>query len=202
MPKLQALNFFSNPIGPEDPLEKHIHSYLEEFIAHNSAAGVVAAGLRVVGIGLRPSIDHIAFRTLDVEKRMKEFLEYGYAYDKKLGVIEYPRDWAKAYRKNGYPTILAVQPFDGARGKGSVIPAWVKNFGEKNLHHIAIQVDDIEKAVFFLEKQNVKMGGPIHGDHGADFRKIFIEPEMKKNREYTVLELTERHRGYTGFLPL
>ena len=199
MPKLDSLKIFSNSVGSEDPLEKIIHTYLEDFISGNAAAGVVAAGLRVVGIGLRPAIDHIAFRTLDVEKRIKEFLEYGYAYDKKLGVIEYPRDWAKAYRKTGYPAILVVQPFEGARGKESVIPSWIKSFGEKNLHHAAIQVDDIEKAVFYLEKQNVKMGGPIHGDHGADFRKIFIDPEMKKGREFTLLELVERHRGYSGF---
>ena len=199
MSKLQTLNFFSSPTGSEDPLEKHIHAYLEEFISGNAAAGVVAAGLRVVGIGLRPVIDHIAFRTLDVEKRSKEFLEYGYAYDKKLGVIEYPRDLAKAYRKTGYPAILMVQPFEGARGKESIVPAWVKAFGEKNLHHVALQVDDIEKAVFYLEKQSVKMGGPIQGDHGADFRKIFIDPEIKKSKEFTLLELVERHRGYTGF---
>ena len=199
MPKTESLKFFSGPIGSEDPLEKKIHSYLEEFIAGNAAAGVVAAGLRVVGIGLRPVIDHIAFRTLDVEKKAKEFLDFGYALDKKLGVIEYQRDWAKAYRKTGYPALLLVQPFDGARGKESIIPSWVKTFGEKNLHHAAIQVDDIEKAVFYLEKQSVKMGGSIHGDHGADFRKIFIQPEIKKAKEFTILELVERHRGYSGF---
>ncbi len=94
-----------------------------------------------------------------------------------------------------------MQPQKGAQGKKSVIPQWVETFGDKLLHHVAILVDDIEQAAFFLEKQNVPMSGSIIGDHGADLRQIFTKPEIRKGKAFTVLELTERHCGYMGFLP-
>ena len=187
--------------GAEDPLEKILRSYISEFVSNNRAAKVVADGMRVVGVGFRPVIDHLTFRTLDVEKRAKEFLRYGYVYDSKLGVIEYDHWWAKVYRKPSYPTIFLDQAYAGSRGKGSLIPAWVKSFGDQILHHIAVQVDDIESAIFYLEKQSIPMAGSIVGDRGSDLRQIFTKPEVRDAKPFTVLELTERHRGYTGFLP-
>ena len=189
------------PTGADDPLEKRLRHYIQDFVAHNMAAKVLADGLRVVGIGLRPVIDHLTFRTLDVEKRSREFLRFGYAYDEKLGIIEYENWWAKVYRKPGYPTLFLDQAYAGPRGKKSLIPEWVKTFGDDVLHHIAVQVDDIEQAVYFLEKQGVPCAGDIVGRKGTDLRQIFTRPEMKNGKSFTVLELTERHRGYAGFLP-
>jgi len=187
--------------GANDPLETLLRGYIEDFIANNQAATVVADGMRVLGVGFRPIVDHLTVRTLDVEKRAKEFLDYGYAYDAKLGVIEYENWWAKVYRKPGYPALFLDQAFDGKRGHGSLIPDWVNTFGDKALHHIAIQVDDIENAIFYLEKQGVSFAGKVVGDKDTDLRQIFTAPEMKKGKAFSVLELTERHRGYTGFLP-
>ena len=185
----------------KDPLHRLLQKYIDDFVASNKAARVVSDGLRVIGIGLRPVVDHITFRTLNVEERAKEFLPYGYAYDNALGVIEYENWWAKVYRKKGYPELFIDQAFDGARGKGSLIPAWVQQFGDKVLHHVAVRVDDIEQAIFYLEKQGVAFAGNIVGDKGSDLRQIFTQPELRNGSSYSVLELTERHRGYTGFLP-
>ncbi len=187
--------------GANDPLEKILKTYIDEFIVNNKAAKVVSDGLRVLGIGFRPLIDHITFRTLDVEERAKEFLKLGYVYDAKLGIIEHDNWWAKVYRRPGYPTLFIDQAYEGERGKGSLIPDWVRIFGDKILHHVAIQVDDIENAIFFLEKQGVPFAGEISGDRGTDLRQIFTQPEMRKSKVFTVLELAERHRGYSGFLP-
>ena len=187
--------------GINDPLEAWLRHYIDDYVANNRAAKVVADGLRVIGIGFRPIVDHLTFRTLDVEKRAEEFVKYGYEYDKKLGIIEYDNWWAKVYRKPGYPTLFLDQAYKGARGKGSLIPDWVKTFSDKVIHHIAIQVDDIEKAIFYLEKQGVAFAGSIVGDKGTDLRQIFSKPERKNGKSFSVLELTERHRGYTGFLP-
>ncbi len=184
-----------------DPLAKLIQHYTDDFIAHNAAAKVVADGLHVIGIGFRPIIDHMTFRTLDVEERAKEFLQSGYVYDEKLGVIEYENWWAKVYRKVGCPALFIDQAFDGERGKGSLIPEWVRTFGDKVLHHIAIQVDDIVHAIYALEKQGVVFAGKVVGEMGTDLRQIFTAPEMKKGKAFSVLELTERHHGYCGFLP-
>lgn len=190
-----------DPTGANDPLEKLLQHYVKEYIASNRAARIVADGLRIVGVGFRPVIDHMTFRTLNVEERCKEFLPYGYEYDQSLGVIEYENWWAKVYRKKGYPTLFIDQAYDGERGKSSLIPQWVRQFGDRVLHHVAIQVDDIEQSVFYLEKQGVRFAGSIVGDSGTDLRQIFTEPEMRDGKPYSVLELTERHRAYAGFLP-
>ena len=189
------------PAGVNDPLERLLHGYIDDFVIHNRAAKVICDGMRVIGVGFRPIIDHLTFRTLDVEARAKEFLQLGYAYDDTLGVIEYENWWAKVYRKFGYPTLFIDQAYEGARGKGSLIPDWVKNFGDKTLHHIAVKVDDIEKSIFYLEKQGVPFAGNIVGDRGTDLRQIFTQPEMRRGKAFSVVELTERHRGYIGFLP-
>lgn len=187
--------------GANDPLEKHLKGYIDSYIAANHAAKTLAEGLKVIGIGFRPIVDHITFRTLHVDKRAKEFLDFGYAYDKKLGVIEYDNWWAKVYRKPGYPVIFIDQAYNGKRGQASLIPDWVKSFSDQVLHHVAVSVDDIESAVFYLEKQGVAMAGNIVGVRGSDLRQIFTAPEMKQGKAFSVLELAERHRGYTGFLP-
>ncbi len=191
----------SSASGMPDPLEKALRNYIEEFIANNKAAQVVSSGLRVLGVGLRPVLDHITFRAIRVEERAKEFLDFGYVYDSKLGIIEYDTWWAKVYRKAGYPAVFIDQAFDGERGRGDLIQDWIKIFGDKVPHHLTIQVDDIENAVFFLEKQGVPFVGRIAGSRGMDLRQIFAQPEMSKGKEFTVLELVERHHGYTGFVP-
>lgn len=182
-------------------LEKSLRRYVEDFVAQNGAARVVARGLEVLGIAFWPVIDHMTFRTLDVETRAREFLDCGYVVDSRLGVIEYENWWARVYRKRGYPTLFIDQAFEGKRGRESLIPDWVRTFTDRVLHHVAIRVDDIEKAIFYLEKQGVAFAGKIVGDKGTDLRQIFTQAEMRQGKAFSVLELTERHHGYEGFLP-
>lgn len=186
---------------PADPLETLLQRYIEDFVRQNEAARTIAEGLRVIGVGFWPIIDHLTFRTHDIEERAKEFLKWDYVYDKKLGVLEYDNWFAKVYRKPGIPAMFIDQAFSGPRGKASLIPDWVKAFGDKTLHHVAVRVEDIEKAVFYLEKQGVSFAGQIVGDRGSDLRQIFTQPEMKKGKAFSVVELTERHRGFDGFSP-
>ncbi len=187
--------------GKHDPLEALLRRYVDDFIQQNHAAQVLAHGLRVIGVGFWPIIDHLTFRTMDVDLRAKEFLKFGYTYDTQMGILEYNNWFAKVYRKQGYPTLFIDQAYQGARGKGSLIPEWVKAFGDKALHHVAVHIEEIEESVLFLEKQGVKFAGEIVGDRGADLRQIFTQPEMKKSKPFSVIELTERHRGFTGFSP-
>ena len=185
----------------KDPLEPLLRAYVAGFAEQNHAAGVIAGGLRVVGTGFWPVLDHLTFRTLDVDKRAREFLQLGYHYDAEMGVLEYNNWFAKVYRKSGYPALFIDQAYTGPRGRGSLIPDWVKAFGDKTLHHAAVRVEDIEQAVFYLEKQGVQFAGAIVGERGTDLRQIFTQPEMKKGRPFSVVELTERHRGFAGFSP-
>lgn len=197
-PKPHSVDTFTSA---QDSLEKLLKSYINTFVENNGAATVVADGMRVIGIGLRPIIDRITFRTFDIEKRAEEFISLGFSFDAKLGLVEFQGGWIKVYRRSGYPAICLEQGASKGRVKESEIEDWVKAFGEKIPHHISILVDDIEQAVFFLEKQGVPMSGGIIGDRGGDFRQAFTQAEMRKSKPFTVLELTERHHGYLGFLP-
>lgn len=191
----------SSKSAGEDPLERLLRDYTGDFIRQNKAAQVIFEGLESVGIGFWPVVDHLTFRTHDVEKRAEEFLKLKYTYDRELGILEYNNWFAKVYRKPGYPALFIDQAYPGDKGKGSLIPEWVNAFGDKTLHHVAIRVEDIEKSVAALKKKGVKLAGEIVGERGTDLRQIFTDPEMKKGKAFSVIELTERHRGFAGFSP-
>jgi 4-hydroxyphenylpyruvate dioxygenase-like putative hemolysin len=162
---------------------------------------VVAELLQQAGVGLWPVIDHCAIRTRDVEKRAVEMLDRGFQRDKNLGVLEFDNWWAKVYRKPGYPALFIDQAFAGERGGKSLIPEWVDAHGDKRFHHIAVRVENIEQAIATLKSRGIAFAGEIIGERGSDLRQIFTQPEIKGGKVFTVLELTERHRGYQGFLP-
>jgi hypothetical protein len=62
-------------------------------------------------------------------------------------------------------------------------------------------VEDIEKAIARLKAKGVVFAGQIVGSRGGPLRQIFTTPEMIDGQPFSVLELTERHRGYQGFSP-
>jgi hypothetical protein len=145
-------------------------------------------------------IDHITIRCLNVDRRVEEFLKNGYVYQGET--VEYPDQgwWAKVYRRPGYPALFVDQAYDDEKGKKSIIPQWVKKFGDQVLHHVAVRVDDIEKAVSALQKKGIEFSGSIVGNRGTRLRQIFTASESRDGEAYSVLELTERN-GYEGFYP-
>lgn len=179
-------------------LEQVIMEYVNEYVSRNQAARIVRDGLEEIGIGLFPVLDHITVRTLDIDKRAQEFLRFGYGYAETL---EYEDWWAKVYRAPGCPALFVDQGYDDARGKTSIIPGWVNTFGDRTLHHIAIQVGDIEQSMRRLEAKGVKFAGSIVGERGGDLRQVFSVPEKVDGEPFSVLELAERHRGFEGFSP-
>ncbi|MCB9799437.1 MAG: hypothetical protein H6757_01585 [Candidatus Omnitrophica bacterium] len=182
-----------------DPLENILAQHIDDFVAGNQAAKIVAKGLSILGIGLRPLIDHITFRALDIDTCVNEFIRYGYQCDESVEVMEYESWTAKVYRKAGYPVIFIVQAYKDERGQNSLISEWVQKFGDKRIHHLAIQVDEITQAIYYLEKQGVRFSGSIIGARNTNLRQVFAQPEEIDGMPFTVLELVERHCGYTGF---
>ena len=188
----------------KDQAEKTALRYTEEFVRNNRAAGVLKERLDKAGVGLFPLVDHITVRTLDVDRRAKEFLRLGFRWDKSIGaggVLEYDDWWAKVYRKPGLPAVFIDQAFKGPRGNTSVIPPWVRRFSDRVLHHIAVRVEEIEKAVSAMKKRGIRFAGPIVGGRGTDLRQIFTAADVKRGHPFTVVEIIERHRGYAGFSP-
>jgi catechol 2,3-dioxygenase-like lactoylglutathione lyase family enzyme len=184
-----------------NPADRFIRERMEEYLAGNAAARMVAEALRQCGVGLMPLVDHCAIRTHDVAERARAVEIFGYQYDAATGALEYDDWWARVYRKAGYPALFIDQAFAGPRGKGSVIPEWVDAHGDRGFHHIAVLVEDIDAAMDRLRSQGIRFAGSVVGEPGTDLRQVFTEPEMKNGKTFTVLELIERRNGYTGFLP-
>jgi hypothetical protein len=179
-------------------LEQVITRYVQEYTAGNKAAAIVSDALEELGIGVFPVVDHITVRTLSIDLRAEEFLLLGYAYSETL---KYDDWWAKVYRAPGCPALFVDQAYDDERGKTSIIPDWVHQFGDRTLHHIAVRVADIETSIQRLTAKGVKFAGQIVGERGGDLRQIFTVPEQVNGHAFSVLELAERHRGFQGFSP-
>ena len=179
-------------------LEQVIMEYVGEYISRNRAAQLVRDSLNEIGVGIFPILDHITVRTLSIDDRAQEFLEHGYVYSETL---EYDDWWAKVYRAPGCPALFVDQAYAGERGATSIIPGWVSQFGDRTLHHIAIQVEDIEVAIQRLSEKGVGFAGTIVGERGGDLRQIFSVPEQVDGQAFSVLELAERHCGFQGFSP-
>lgn len=179
-------------------LDRLMERMVAEFVEGNQAALTLQTLLNDAGVGLTPVIDHVTLRTLDIDHRAGQFLALGYYFDETL---EYDDWYAKVYRKAGYPALFVDQAYPGDRGRTSIIPGWVKTFGDQVFHHIAVRVEDIDHAVQRLRKNGIVFAGHIVGVRGDSLRQIFSSPEMVDGHPFSVLELAERHQGYLGFLP-
>ena len=179
-------------------LDDILAGYFRDYLSRNRAAMTLKRQLDELGVGLAPLADHLAIRTDNIDRRAEEFLPYGYQYSETL---EYTDWYAKVYRKAGHPPLFIDQAYAGERGKTSVIPPWVAQFGDRTLHHIAVRVEDIETAIASLQRAGVAFAGTIIGEKGGALRQIFTAPEQVNGAPFSVLELAERHEGYLGFMP-
>jgi len=179
-------------------LDDILATYIADFIARNKAARIIKDSLDRIGIGFFPVVDHLTFRTTGIDRRAEEFTNLGYTLSETLSF----QDWyAKVYRKPGYPPLFIDQAYADERGRTSIIPDWVRLFGEQTLHHIAIRVEDIEEAMARFGDMGISFAGSIVGDRGGPLRQVFTAPENVDGAAFSVVELTERHEGHLGFSP-
>src|SRR6476646_11535071 len=155
-------------------LDGLLERMVTEYVARNRAAKILRALLEEAGVVFYPVVDHVTLRTLDIDRRAEPFVTLGYTYDETL---QYDDWYAKVYRKVGYPALFVDQAYPDARGKTSIIPGWVKKFGDKVFHHVAVRVEDIEQAVARLQQKGVVFTGKIVGAAGGSLRQIFSAPE-------------------------
>ena len=182
----------------ERRLDELLSGYMLDFVTRNLAARTLKRRLDDIGVGFTPLADHLTIRTDDIDRRAEEFLPFGFTLS---DTIDY-QDWfAKVYRKPGYPALFIDQAYVDSRGRTSLIPDWVARFGDRTLHHIAVRVEDIERAIDRLQQQGIRFAGSIVGERGGPLRQIFTAPEEVNGMPFSVLELTERHEGFLGFSP-
>ncbi|HOW87889.1 MAG TPA: hypothetical protein P5561_02685 [Candidatus Omnitrophota bacterium] len=185
----------SSVSGCKDPtaLEQALKQYAADFAAQNSAVRVVTRGLSLVGIGVRPVLDHFIFRTVHLKERSREFLDLGYEKDPSAKVLEHKGHGVEVLRCGCAPAILIEHPHE----KSGL--DWVAHFGDKKPYAAAFRVDDIEEASFRLEKQSVGFIRPPAGKHGEALREIAALPEIKDEKNASYLLLIERHAGDQRF---
>jgi 4-hydroxyphenylpyruvate dioxygenase-like putative hemolysin len=179
-------------------LDALIGKMTDDYLAGNRAARTVSDLLDETGVGFSPVIDHLTIRTADIDARVQEFLELGYSHSETLNFDDW---YAKVYRCLGYPALFVDQAYSDERGKTSIIPGWVRQFGDRVFHHLAIRVHNIEQAIAKLKNRGVVFAGEIVGPRGGKLRQIFTAPEIVNGHPFSVLELAERHEGYQGFSP-
>jgi hypothetical protein len=181
--------------GCKDPaiLEQVLKQYASDLAAENSAVRVVVRGLSLVGIGVRPVLDHLIFRTVHIKERAREFLELGYERDLAAKVLEHKGHGVEVLRRGCAPVILIEHPHE----KSGL--DWIAHFGDKKPYAAAIRVEDIEEAAFRLEKQSVGFIRPPAGKRGENLREISSVPEVKDGRNAHHLILVERHAGDQRF---
>ena len=181
--------------GCKDPalLEQILKQYAAGLALENTAARVVTRGLSLVGIGIRPILDHFIFRTVHLKERTNEFLELGYERDSTAKVLDHKGHGVEVFRRGCAPAILVEHPHEKAGLE------WVAHFGDKKPYTMALRVDDIEEAVFRLEKQSVGFIRPPAGKHGETLREIAALPEVKDGKNAHHLVLVERHEGDQRF---
>ncbi|MGH8726627.1 MAG: hypothetical protein ACREV9_00380 [Burkholderiales bacterium] len=179
-------------------LDIRIAELVDDYVARNGAARFLAAALDEAGVGFIPVVDHLTIRTLDVDRRADEFVTLGYVEGETLRY----GDWfAKIYRKPGYPAFFIDQAYPDSRGATSIIPGWVRKFGDETLHHIAVRVADIEHSVTMLKTRGIAFAGEVVGRPNDLLRQIFTVAEEVNGEAFSVLELIERRRGFLGFSP-
>ena len=174
-------------------LEQVLKQYAANLAVENSAARVVTRGLSLVGIGVRPVLDHFVFRTVHLKERTREFLDLGYERDHTAKVLEPRGHGVEVLRRGCAPPILVEHPHEKAGLE------WVAHFGDQKPYAMALRVDDLEDAVFHLEKQAVAFLRPPAGKHGEVLREIAAVPDMKDSRPASYLVLVERHAGDARF---
>jgi catechol 2,3-dioxygenase-like lactoylglutathione lyase family enzyme len=183
---------------PDRRLDDVLAAYVSDFVSRNSAARTLKQRLDDVGVGFVPLADHLTFRTMEIDPRAEEFLRFGYHFSERL---EYEDWFAKVYRKPGYPPLFIDQAYPAERGRTSIIPPWVAQFGDRTLHHIAVRVEDIDLAMNRLQQAGIRFAGAVVGERGGPLRQVFTVPEQVDGAAFSVVELTERHEGYLGFSP-
>ena len=174
-------------------LEQVLKQYVSDLVVENSAIRVVVRGLSLIGIGVRPVVDHFIFRTVHIKERAREFLELGYERDLTAKVLEHKGHGVEVFRGGCAPVILIEHPHE----KSGL--DWVAHFGDKKPYALALRVEDIDEAAFRLEKQAVGFLRPPAGKHGENLREITSLPEVKDGKSTHHLILVERHAGDQRF---
>jgi hypothetical protein len=174
-------------------LEQVLRKYAEDFAAENHAAKVITRGLSLVGIGIRPILDHWVFRSIHPLSRIKEFQDLGYVRDPDAKVFSEKKMRVEVYRCTGMPAILVEEAHDHEAHD------WVKTFGDQKPYVMAVRVENLEESEMYLEKQGIGFIRPSAGKTGEEIREIASYLTIREGKTVNALLLVERHAGNLNY---
>lgn len=183
----------SQELSSQDPLKEMLQSALTAFVSQNHAARVVSQGLKLVGTGMLPVIDYLCFLTDRGEASIQSFLDHGYR--RGSAEVSVSEGEGQVYFKEGYPAIVLVT----SSGSESFVKAWTEKHPDSQVFMLGVKVENIENAVFYLEKQGVPFAGFITGQRGDVFRFAVSSSEAAETPLPGALVLVERLQAYAGY---
>lgn len=184
---------------PIDPLKDKLLKTISFFVADNEAARVISQGLRVVGIGILPALDYLCFLTKSHAACIEPYLSLGYSENQSKQLdIRTSEGHAKVYDCAGYPSIVVVES-STVKEQTPFISAWVDKFDHALPFMLTLHVENIENAVFYLEKQGVAFPKSISGGRGEIVREAIAIAKVKEDQVFSAVKLIERHCGYSGY---
>jgi len=177
-----------------DRLKAYLTALVVSFVAENQGARVVSQGLKCVGVGILPVIDHLCFFTNDFKECLEHYRDFGYeeSFSSDLEITE---GIGHVLIKKGYPALIVIEA-----GESAFIKSWLEKFNHRQPFFIAVEVEHIENAVFYMEKQGVAFTEGVFGKRGDHCRLAFSAFEVKEGQLFSTLRLVERLRGYQGFM--
>lgn len=178
----------------QDPLKELLQQAVAGFTSANKAGRVVSQGLKVVGTGMLPVIDYLCFLSAGDESCIAPFLAAGYG--ESSAEISVSEGTGRVFQKDGYPALVLVTA--AADDSESFIQAWTAKYGS-SLFMLALKVENIENAVFYLEKQGIPFADMICGRRGDALRFAVSSSECGQSPVPSALVLVERLKNYRGF---
>ncbi len=178
--------------GFVDPLDKIFDGYIKNICEDSIAIKTFFRALSLVGIGARPVLDHIIFRTSSPRQIIAPFLEFGYGRDLNARILPDSSSW-EIYRCENAPAILLSIPHTKEELD------WLNRWEDDHPYVIAVRVKDIDQAVFNLEKQGVIFLRPSTGSAKENLREIAIAPSTVEGMDKSFLLLVERHQQSRDF---
>ena len=184
------------------PEKSWLQEYFDNYVLQNSDARNFMHQIENCKFDLRALVDHCTIRALDIESVAKWL--YAEGFEKVPNGLIHMEDWfLQSFYKSGYPIIVVDQPnYDKllSTGGGAVIYDWIRKFGYRQFHHIAVRVQEIEKAVSIWTQWGIPFAGDIVCDINTGLKQIFTKPVERDGHPFTVLEFIERPPGYAGLV--
>ncbi|MBI2046265.1 MAG: hypothetical protein HYT28_02505 [Parcubacteria group bacterium] len=179
-----------------------LKEYFDDYVRQNNDARNFMHQIENCKFDISALVDHCTIRAFNIEHVAKWLYTEGFekVSDGEINM----GDWfLQVFYKPGYPTIVVDQPNHDkilSSGGGRIIYDWIVKFGYRQFHHVAVRVQEIEKAVHIWTQWGVPFVGDIACDIDTGLKQIFTKPMYRDGHPFTVLEFIERPPGCTGLV--